>query len=444
VTPANHRPLASSAATVLDGPPRLLAAWYQTERADIGTHLQVHGPMPTSEPGDRAWADRLVEAVRAAGLTGRGGAGFPTASKLASVRAGTGHPVLAVNAMEGEPASSKDRTLLRAAPHLVLDGADLVARIIRAGEMVLCVADDRDDSAERLRTAIAERAATRSVSPGPRLVRPPGRYITGEESALVRWLGGGPARPQFRMTKARPLRMGRRAVLVQSAETLAHIALIARYGAQWFRRAGTPQAPGTCLVTVSGPLTTPGVREIEIGTPISRILEQAAPTATIGACVVGGYGGTWLRAGLLDTAYAPGPLAAVGAAMGAGVIAAIPASSCGVAETARVATYMANESAGQCGPCIFGLHAIAHDLLQLARGQGDRHAIKRLHHRLDAVQGRGACGHPDGAVRFIRSGLEVFGRDATDHAAHRPCAHWNRPPVLPVPRSAADALSSRP
>jgi NADH:ubiquinone oxidoreductase subunit F (NADH-binding) len=419
---------------------RVLADWHETGRPDIGGHLAVHGPVPLPRRGDGAWAERFVDDVRAAGLTGRGGAGFPTARKLESIRTGHRHPLLAVNAMEGEPASQKDRALLSGVPHLVLDGADLVATAIGAREIVICVADDRDDSAQGVTSALAERPGAGLGRLAVRLERPPGRYVTGEESALVAWLAGGAAHPQFRTSKATPLTIRRRPVHVQSAETLAHVALIARHGPEWFRSAGLPDAPGTCLVTVSGPLENPGVCEVEFGTPVADILERAGINTPIGGVLVGGYGGTWIRSGLLDTPYAPGPLRAVGSAVGAGVLAAIPTSSCGIAETARVATYMANESAGQCGPCVFGLHAIAQDLVELARAEGDRQILSRLTRRLEAVDGRGACGHPDGVVRLVRSALQVFAHDVAEHARHRPCAGWNRRPILPVTPSAAVAV----
>jgi NADH:ubiquinone oxidoreductase subunit F (NADH-binding) len=339
--------------------------------------------------------------------------------------------------MEGEPASQKDRALLFGAPHLVLDGADIVAAAIGSREIAVCVADNRDANAHALRSALAERSGAGVGHIPVKVFQPPGRYVTGEESALVAWLAGSPAHPQFRATKGIPLTIKRRPVLVHSAETLAHIALIARHGAAWFRAVGHPDAPGTCLVTVSGPVAHPGVCEVEVGMPVGTILERAEVIAPIGAVVVGGYGGTWLRSGLLDTPYAPGPLRVVGGTMGAGILAAIPATSCGIAETARVATYMANESAGQCGPCVFGLHAVAQDLVELARGHGDSHTLDRLHHRLGMVEGRGACGHPDGVVRFVRSALEVFAPDASAHARHRPCAGSARRAVLPVTPSAA-------
>ena len=343
--------------------------------------------------------------------------------------------------MEGEPASQKDRALLSCAPHLVLDGADLVATAIGAREIAVCVADDRADNAEWVRVALAERAAASPRRMPTRLVLAPGRYVTGEESALVAWLAGGPAHPQFRADKSTPLTIKRKRVLVQSAETLAHVALIARYGSEWYRSVGLPDAPGTCLVTVSGPGVTPGVCEVELGTPVARILEQAGISTPLEAVLIGGYGGTWIRSGLLGTPYAPKPLSAVGSAVGAGVIAAIGPSSCGIAETAGVATYMANESAGQCGPCVFGLHAIAEDLIQLARGECDSKILDRLTHRLGAVNGRGACAHPDGVVRFVRSALEVFAEDVFAHVRHRPCASWSLRPILPVSQSASVAVA---
>jgi len=419
---------------------RILAAWHQTGRADLASHLATHGPVPLPRRGEHGWGDRLVQAVDEAGLTGRGGAGFPTARKLRSFRAGHKHAILAINAMEGEPASQKDRALLSGAPHLVLDGAELVASAIGAREIAVCVADDRADSAQAVRGALAERVGAGLSRMPTRLEHPPGRYVAGEESALVAWLAGGPAHPQFRTDKATPLTIKRRPVLVHSAETLAHVALIARHGPAWFRTVGYPDAPGTCLVTVSGPVTSPGVCEVELGTPVASILERAGISAPISAVLIGGYGGTWIRSGLLDTPYAPGPLATVGSAVGAGVVAAIATASCGVAETARVATYMANESAGQCGPCVFGLHALAQDLVQLARGEGDSQVLSRLTDRLGAVEGRGACGHPDGVVRLVRSALRVFAGDVTDHDHGRPCAGWNRRPVLPVTASAAVAV----
>jgi NADH:ubiquinone oxidoreductase subunit F (NADH-binding) len=325
--------------------------------------------------------------------------------------------------------------LLTSAPHIVLDGAEMARMAVAAREIAFCVADNQDSSARSIRTALAERAAAGIARLPVKLVRPPGRYVSGEESALVAWIQGGPAHPRFRPVKGVPLTVGRQPVLVQSAETLAHVALIARYGPEWFRRAGLDDAPGTCLVTASGAVEHPGVYEVEIGTPIRHILEGAGLTGPVGAVLVGGYGGTWLSPKLLDVPYAPRPLSTVGGAMGAGVLVALPAASCGLAETARVSLYMAEQSAGQCGPCLHGLHSIAHDLADLARADGDRSALARLRFRLGTIEGRGACSHPDGVVRLVQSALEVFAADVTEHARHRPCVWWNGRPILSTPSS---------
>jgi NADH:ubiquinone oxidoreductase subunit F (NADH-binding) len=402
----------------------------------LRAHLETHGFLPTPRPGISAWTEQFVEAVRAAGLTGRGGAGFPTARKLESFRRACGRRLLVVNAMEGEPASRKDHALLVCAPHLVLDGAEVVAAAVAAEQLVLCVPDHDETGADSVRRALAERRAAMGEGVPVALLRPPGRYITGEESALVAWVGGGKALPKFRPVKGVPLTVGRRPVLVQSAETLAHLALIARHGPSWFRAVGSADAPGTCLVTLSGAVANPGVYEVVTGTPVESVLGRAGFVETsrpLGPTLVGGYGGAWLHPDMLGTSYAPAALGAVGCAMGAGVLATIGTATCGVSETARVTAYMANETAGQCGPCVFGLRAIAGDLTALARAQADRSALARLRHRLGAVGGRGACAHPDGVVRFVRSALLVFASDFTDHARGRPCPAWNHRPVLPVP-----------
>jgi NADH:ubiquinone oxidoreductase subunit F (NADH-binding) len=340
--------------------------------------------------------------------------------------------VVVVNAMEGEPASAKDRALLAWSPHLVLDGAELVAALSGARSVVVCVADDRDASARAVRLAAAERSAAGAIREVT-VRRPPARYVTGEESALVHWLADGDARPVLRVDKSVPLRLGRRPVLIHNAETLAQVALIARHGAAWFRNAGVPDAPGSTRVTVSGAVHTPGVVEVGLGTPVDDVVGRCGPTGPMAGYLVGGYGGAWLPPGMGSTPLAPGPLARVGATLGVGIVVALPAGSCGIAETARIARWMAGESAGQCGPCVYGLPGIAGDLELLAAGRADPGAIGRIDERSRSVVGRGACRHPDGVARMVRSALDVFAADAAAHGAGRPCAGRHAPSVLAFP-----------
>jgi NADH:ubiquinone oxidoreductase subunit F (NADH-binding) len=414
---------------------RVFAAWNLTGRSDLRAHLSVYGQLELETRGRKGVSGRLLEEVRLSGLTGRGGAGFPTARKWDAMRHSR-HPLLVVNAMEGEPASEKNRALLVAAPHLVLDGAETTALALGIDRVVVCVADDLPDCTRSLELALAERAGAGMGRVGLQVLEAPSGYVSGEESALIDWLGGGEGKPKFRQDKAVPLEIKRQQVLVQNCETLAHVALIARYGSAWFRSAGVPDAPGTAIVTLSGAVEHPGVYEIALGDPIGHILDRARPRFPLSAVLTGGYGGTWIEPEKMNTPFAPKPLSEVGASMGPGIIVALPAASCGVAETARVASHMAYESAGQCGPCVNGLPAIASDLALLARGDGDQHSLARMRYHLDVVAGRGACRHPDGVVRLVRSALEVFISDFTNHARNRPCDGVRSPPVLRVTNSA--------
>jgi NADH:ubiquinone oxidoreductase subunit F (NADH-binding) len=387
-------------------------------------------PLPTF--GGAGGPRRLIELVTQAGLRGRGGAGFPTGRKLASVASGQKEPVVLVNGCESEPASRKDKVLLSHAPQLVLDGAALAAYAVGATRVVVCV-ERRNGLAVRLAREIAQRDACRVRW---QVLEVPRRYVSSEESSLVHFVNAGEARPLA--VPPRPYERGvdGRPTLVDNVETLAHLALIARHGPDWFRAVGTPADPGSTLVTVTGAVPRPGVYEISPGTTLGAALDAAGgPTEPLGAALVGGYFGTWVpfpegwNLPLSHDRTGPG-----GTTLGAGAIVALPAGSCGLAETARVARYLSEESAGQCGPCVFGLPAIAGDLAALAAGQRDRDAYPRLSGRLAVVSGRGACRHPDGATRLVGSALEAFRDDLRAHLAGRPCAGIRRPPVLPLPQ----------
>ena len=136
------------------------------------------------------------------------------------------------------------------------------------------------------------------------------------------------------------------------------------------------------------------------------------------------------------TPYASLSLRAIGATAGVGIVIVLGQDACGLMESARIAHYLAGQSAGQCGPCVYGLPAIADDLTRLARGQADPGLLGRLDRRLREVDGRGACRHPDGAVNLVRSALHVFAADVDAHAAGGTCPHWNRPSQLRFPDAA--------
>ncbi len=420
--------------TTLVAVDRLLAGPAGTAGSpDLATHLATHGPLALPGRDDGHWREGMVRAVTESGLLGRGGGGFPSGAKWDAVRRTARRPILVVNAMEGEPASAKDRALLACAPHLVLDGAEVAATVVGARDIAICVADHSEATVFSIESAIAERAAHGRPRFTMTVHRPPDRYVSGEESALVSWLTDRVALPALRIDKSVPLRVGRRPAMVHNVETLAQVALIARHGPAWFRELGTPEAPGSTLVTVTGAVRFPGVLEVAMGTPVIDILERAGAAPEPSGVLVGGYGGSWLGSPHLATPFAPRALAAVGSTHGVGILIALPAGSCGIAETARIVRYMAGESAGQCGPCVFGLPAIADDLEQLWSGRADGSVIERILSRSLAVEGRGACRHPDGVVRLVRSALSVFGDDARAHAEGRPCSGHGARTVLTLP-----------
>ena len=382
----------------------------------------------------------LFSDVEASGLQGRGGAAFPTAVKLQAVARAGHRPVVVVNATEGESVSAKDKVLARQVPHLVLDGAALAASALGARKVVVAVAQSARAEAAILEHALRERAQAGLDERIPvELARIADGFVSGEETAVVNALNGGPAKPTFTPPRPYERGVGGSPTLVQNAETLAQIALIARYGPTWFRELGTPEEPGSVLVTISGAVREPGVYEVELGTPLPTLLELAGGSdEPLRALLVGGYFGTWIGAGDVDQLrLLNADLRRVGASLGARAVVALPVSACGVCETARAARYLADESAGQCGPCVHGLSAIAGVLEQIASGRSDARN-SRLPRWLADVNGRGACRHPDGAVRFIVSALSVFADELDRHIGRGQC-RLDRRRVLPLTHVPAGA-----
>jgi NADH:ubiquinone oxidoreductase subunit F (NADH-binding) len=412
--------------------PRLLAGIGQRSMVALEQHLDVHGPAPDLR---RLPPEEIVKLVDAAGLRGHGGASFPMSRKMRAVASRRGRSIVVANGSEGEPASKKDRALLRELPHLVLDGAAAAARAVGAREAIVVASGEDERSVHSLEQALRDRAGAR-LKDDPRFELfelPPG-YVAGQETAVVSALNGGPAKPTFAPPLPFERGVRRRPTLVQNVETLAHLALIVRHGASWFRELGTPADPGSALVTVSGAVAAPGVYEIEQGMPLSELLDVTELTDRVAGVLVGGYFGTWLSPDVArEVRLSAGDLREYGAALGAGVIVVLGADSCPVAETARVADWFATESAGQCGPCINGLAAIAATVQQLATGTASRAAWSDLERWGRDMRRRGACAHPDGAIRFITSALSAFGPELRDHARRGPCERCARAPVLPAP-----------
>ncbi len=407
---------------------RLFDRWADPgHTANLKEHVARVGPLPLHAYPKRPGQDRLIDTVARAGLRGRGGAGFPTAEKLAAVARGRGRSIVVANGCEGDPTSAKDQTLLARSPHLVLDGIALAAHAVGAREAMLCV--HRGSPLLGLLSAALHERFEDAVA--VQLVEVPERYVASEASALVNFLNSGQAKPTTMRASEKGVRG--RPTLVDNVETLAHIALIARFGDDWFREAGTDHSPGTLLVTVAGAVHRPGVYEIETGLPLSDALELAGgELQTLQAVQIGGLGGSWLPVeDAVELPLAHEACQDVGIPLGVAALIALPAQACGLTETAHVLRYLAEESAGQCGPCMFGLPAIAHDMAALALGDG--RVLDRLYDRLGVIPGRGACAHPDGASRLAATALHTFAADVDAHAAGEPCRWADASAWTPLP-----------
>lgn len=398
---------------------------------DLAAHRSRYARPAPAVPGRPD--DRIIDVVTASGLRGRGGAGFPTGRKLRTVADGRGVPVVVINATEGEPASHKDHLLAARAPHLLLDGAALAAAAVGADRIIVAI--DRQDrvAVDAVRAAVQERSQREPGGTPVEVAGTPPRYVAGEETALVHWINGGEARPTT--TPPRPFEKGvdGRPTLINNAESVCHLAMIVAHGADWFRSLGTDDEPGTCLMTVTGAVAEPGVIEVPIGARLAQVVDAAGgATGGVAGLLVGGYFGAWLPPGALGAARASNAdLRLHGAALGCGALYVLPDTACGVLESARVLDWFAYESAGQCGPCVHGLAAIAaaaHDLV--LPGHSGSAPLERW---AGDVERRGACALPDGAARFLRSTLRVFGPHLEEHRRGHDCAASRRPGLLPIP-----------
>jgi NADH:ubiquinone oxidoreductase subunit F (NADH-binding) len=397
--------------TVVDEQPRstrttrLLSA----EASSLDVHVKQTGPVPW-----RGGVGRLVGDVQSSGLTGRGGAGFPMWRKLATV-ATAERPIVIANAAESEPAAAKDSTLLTRCPHLVLDGLQLAAETVGATAIYLYVKPG--PAMRTANKALSERAINGWDRYPVRVVEADQSFVAGEESAVIARIAGRRALPFDKRKLVAQAGLHGRATLVQNVETLAHLAQIARHGPRWFRRLGTHDEPGTFLATVCGTVAHPGVYEIPIGTAASSLIELAGGwTEAPQALLIGGYHGIWLPFGTLGhTPLSRVALAPLGGSPGAGVVLALPANRCGLKESAGIVGYLAGQSAKQCGPCAKGLPAISGLLNGLANGRATGRVVQELLELSTVVSGRGACHHPDGSARLVRSTLDAFDAEVRLH-----------------------------
>ena len=364
----------------------------QIARENLDAHHAHYGLETQSMPA-------LLEAIEKVELSGRGGGHFPVSRKLAPL-VKCGADAVVINGSEGETLSSKDAALLQLRPHLVLDGAQSLARITRANRIVVWLHEGANASLDSIQRALNEREldSTYSQECVVQIMLGPARYLTGEASSVIAGVRGGPVLPRFISDPAKPWVDGD-AVLVHNVETHARIGLLLHLGASGYRPSS--------LVTIARD-GEGRVVEVLPDTTFAALFQSESVQAPRGV-LLGGFGGTWYPwARIREMRIEPGSLKALGVAFGTGIIAMPPTNQSELKWSAEILSWMANESAGQCGPCIFGLPELAFEYQKLASSRVlTKRKTRKLEDTMRLIEGRGACRHPDGVVRMARSAIAL-------------------------------------
>ena len=374
--------------------------------------------------------EEIVGVVEASGLRGRGGAYFPVhlkwrAARDAAVR--NGGPILVVNAEEGEPGVFKDRGLMEADPHRLVEGICIAARAIGAGMAYLYINGQADLSAARMADALRQAAESGIIGPeaGLRVEirRGAGGYVCGEETVILESIEGRRAVPRLRPPFPTERGLWGRPTVINNVETLCNLPDLFRFGVEWFREAGTGDAPGTKLISLSGCVPRPGLIELPMGASVADILRiggLADPAAALTGVVAGGPSGGLLPPDRFDAPIGPGLLDEAGAVLGSGGFVAFD-DRLPVAEVVQIeADYNARESCGKCTPCREGGERLA-DALRRLRDPGQQTAARAdIDELIPLLRDASLCGLGQMAPAPVTSALAHFGPALSEAALTAP------------------------
>ena len=389
----------------------------------------------------RLGADATVEELSAAGLRGRGGAGFPTGRKWAGVRAAAGtHRFVVCNAAEGEPSSFKDRALLRANPYQVLEGITVAAATIGARAAYVGIKASFRRELERLVGALEEMEAAGLAGDVPiNVVTGPEEYLFGEEKALLEVIEGKPPLPRLLPPYEHGLfatgsQMGWESVprqpghepdidvanptLVNNVETLANVAHILARGADWFRTMGTAGSPGHAVATVVGDVVHAGVAEINLGMPLADLIDQVGGGPRPGRrvkAVLSGISNAVVTAEHLATPLTYEDMAAIGSGLGAVGFAVYDDTACMVELAYQYSRFLWIESCGQCPACKLGTQEITSRLNEIEACRGSDTDVEVIGARLANVTDGSRCFLPVEEQNVVGSILRAF---PDEFAAH--------------------------
>lgn len=411
------------AGPLLAHPARCLAEYRSSGGYDgLQRAVQAHDP--------RA----VLEAVERAGCRGRGGAAYPTALKWHAALAHPGPRYVVCNGGEDEPGSLKDRLLMEEYPHAVLDGALLAAFAVQAARIYLYVNVGFYASLRALQRAVAEARSAGLVGPNAfaagldvevDIIEAPPVYVAGEETAALEVIEGRPPLPRRKPPYPTEAGVWGRPTVVNNVETLAVVAAVVRDGPTAYRGLGTPESPGTLLVTLSGWVERPGVYEVAFGTPMRTIIDTLGGGVRGGkslrAFSPGGASTAYLGLDKLDVRLDYADLQAAGSAVGCATIRVVPEGACMVEELQRFASFFADGSCHQCGPCQQGTRKIANVTEEIRLGALDQRPLDTLARLGQRLRGMGICGLITGATFPAASALALFPGDFAQHARYGVC-----------------------
>lgn len=370
------------------------------------------------------------ETVKAAGLRGRGGAGFSTGLKWSFFPADQpGEKYLVCNGDEMEPGTWKDRELLKADPHQLVEGMIVSAYALQAPVAYIFIRYAYEECSRNLEQAIAEAKAagflgTNILGSGYSLElhvhRSAGRYILGEETALLNGLEGKRPNPRFKPPFPAQRGLFGKPTTVNNVETIANVPHILSGGAQWYKDlALTENGAGTKLYGLSGHLEKTPCIELPVGIPLRHLVEGVGGGVRGGrafkACLPGGASTPFLTAGQLDVAMDFDPIAAAGSRLGTGCVTVFDDSTCMVAATLNLNRFFARESCGWCTPCRDGLPMVNWLLEKIERGEGTLDDIAMLKDQQRNISGRSFCALAEGAMGPVESLLRLFMDEIEDH-----------------------------
>ena len=387
----------------------------------------------------------VIETVKAAGLRGRGGAGFPTGLKWSFVPQGTGKPTfLVVNFDESEPGTFNNRELVERDPHLFLEGAIIASYAIGCRTAFIYCRGEYLHPGSVLERTIAEAYAKGYLGHDILgsgfdldivLHRGAGAYICGEETALLSSLEGFRGQPRLRPPFPAVEGLYACPTSVNNVETLANVPFILERGAAWYAGIGTEKSPGTKLVSVSGKVERPGNYEIPMGTPARVVIEELAGGVLGGkrlkAWTPGGSSTPFLTAAHLDVALDFESVAAAGSLLGTGAIMVCDESDCMVGVASRLLRFYAHESCGKCTPCREGTWWVTRLLARIESGAGRPEDLPLLAEVGGNILFKAFCALADGAVSPISSTLEHFRDEYEAHVREGRCPFGNV--VRPTP-----------